>query len=949
MKTRNLKSKAVVGQVGIHALLKKILLFIFLLVGIHANAQTIELNGKIEDAFLKIPLDNVKVSLLTADSTVIVKEAELVRFLDTKGKLLFVYYKFSVAPKEETYLIHATLPGYTEAWKKVEVTDISLKEIEAGTLKLRKSMDQTLAAATVVATKVKMCYKGDTLVYNADAFKLPDGSMLDGLIRQLPGVKLTDAGEIFVNGRKVDELLLGSRVFMRGNKKVLMENLPYFTVKDIKVYDKQSAKSEALGYDVDSRSFVMDVNLKKEYKKGYIANMEAAAGTEKRWLGRAFLLGYTDRLRLSLYGNLNNVNETRHIGEMGYWTPANAPRSLTTTRSAKAELDFQSQNKNLKENLFIDYTSATERAETRSRYERFLFNQTPVSRSESRSRLSNQSINLSNEVELTKPFYFNMISNFDWSTFDGNSSYLFDERNDSLITSQRSRGINEGKNWGTQHQISGSFNINKEKQRNLDFNGFFSYNSSESDRGNQYATQSFNIPNHTIQNNANDISNKNWLTSLGFSYNHSVSKKVTAGIGESVTYYNSKTHDYLYHPDSLLLPSQIDALKAFTDWNNSYKSHEKNITNSVSLSLYGNGYYQSSPNSIYRSVYHKWYLSVNLPIFHSTLDYQRGVLDTLVKQNYFPFSAEAKFREVWKNGKRKLWYGAKYATNHPNSYDLITYRDDSQPLIIKLGNPDLKGRSKTNVYAKFEDKTGKHMQQYHAALSFDYHHRDVAQSVSYNNNNGVYTYQPQNIHGSYYANAKFDFSRAIDKKQNWNWQTNFNANYAHNIDHTMLEGENESHKNMVNTLSLGEGAWIQFRKKSFYIRARADFSWRHSEGKMRDFETLNAFDFQYGVNGNYTIPVIKTTIALDGNMYSRRGYGSSALNTDDFVLNASLSQSFLKGKLIARVEGFDLLHQISSTQYAVNAQGRTETWYRSLPRYVMFHLVYHWNKNPKKR
>lgn len=84
-------------------------------------------------------------------------------------------------------------------------------------------------------------------------------------------------------------------------------------------------------------------------------------------------------------------------------------------------------------------------------------------------------------------------------------------------------------------------------------------------------------------------------------------------------------------------------------------------------------------------------------------------------------------------------------------------------------------------------------------------------------------------------------------------------------------------------------------------------------------------------------------------MYSRCGYGSSDLNTDDFVLNASISQPFMKGKLIARLEAFDIMHQLSSTQYMVNAQGRTETWYRSLLHYVMLHLVYRWNKNPKKK
>ena len=71
-------------------------------------------------------------------------------------------------------------------------------------------------------------------------------------------------------------------------------------------------------------------------------------------------------------------------------------------------------------------------------------------------------------------------------------------------------------------------------------------------------------------------------------------------------------------------------------------------------------------------------------------------------------------------------------------------------------------------------------------------------------------------------------------------------------------------------------------------------------------------DFQYGLSARYTLLRLNTTLSADGNMYSRRGYGSSELNTDDFVLNASISQPFFKGKLIARIEAFDLLHQPTS-------------------------------------
>ncbi len=99
----------------------------------------------------------------------------------------------------------------------------------------------------------------------------------------------------------------------------------------------------------------------------------------------------------------------------------------------------------------------------------------------------------------------------------------------------------------------------------------------------------------------------------------------------------------------------------------------------------------------------------------------------------------------------------------------------------------------------------------------------------------------------------------------------------------------------------------------------------------------------------YTISATKTTLTVNGNVYCRHGYGSKAYDANDFVINASASQPFLKGKLIASIEAFDLLHKLSSTQYAINAQGRTVTWNRTLPNYVMLHIVYHFGKNPQRR
>ncbi|MDE7118341.1 MAG: hypothetical protein K2O61_06840, partial [Bacteroidaceae bacterium] len=170
--------------------------------------------------------------------------------------------------------------------------------------------EQALGEVMVTATKVKMFYRGDTLVYNADAFNVSDGSMLDALIKQMPGTELTKQGEIFVNGKKIDNLLLNGKDFFRGNNKLMLENLPYYTVKDIKVYDRTTEKAMALHDDKAKKDFVMDVNLKKEYSKGYMANVEVGAGTEDAYLNRLFGLRFTDVSRFAIVGGMNNLNMT---------------------------------------------------------------------------------------------------------------------------------------------------------------------------------------------------------------------------------------------------------------------------------------------------------------------------------------------------------------------------------------------------------------------------------------------------------------------------------------------------------------------------------------------------------------------------------------------------------------------------------------------------------------
>lgn len=195
----------------------------------------------------------------------------------------------------------------------------------------------------VKSSRVKFYHKGDTLIFDADAFNTADGSMLDALIRQLPGVELKSNGQILVNGRLVESLLLNGEYFFRGKNELMLENLPAYTVKNIKVYERPDEISRLTGQDRGGKDYVMDVRLKKEYSIGWLMNVEGGAGSKDRYLARLFALRFSNHSRLALFGNMNNLNDNRKPGENDGWTPEAMPIGFLATK--RAGIDYLAKEK----------------------------------------------------------------------------------------------------------------------------------------------------------------------------------------------------------------------------------------------------------------------------------------------------------------------------------------------------------------------------------------------------------------------------------------------------------------------------------------------------------------------------------------------------------------------------------------------------------------------------
>ena len=228
-------------------------------------------------------------------------------------------FAFQVPARPASYVIKASYLGFQTTEMPYTVDNIYKREQQRDLPPVyMKRESKMLKEVVVTATKVQFYYKGDTLVFNADAFELAEGSMIDALVRQLPGVELKDGGRIYHNGKYVDALLLNGKDFFRGDHTIMLENLPTYTVKTIEIYDKWGEQSEFLGQQVaDDKRYVMDVKLKKEYSIGTLGHVEAGGGTNDRWLARLFALRFSDHSRVAAYATANNLNGDRKPGESG--------------------------------------------------------------------------------------------------------------------------------------------------------------------------------------------------------------------------------------------------------------------------------------------------------------------------------------------------------------------------------------------------------------------------------------------------------------------------------------------------------------------------------------------------------------------------------------------------------------------------------------------------------
>ena len=272
--------------------MKKLLFLIFSVVAPNLYSQTdIKVSLQVANSFTGELVENGKCELLSSDSTFLANGKWQ---YSTNNGVRTASSVSAVVPCNGDYIFRLSHEDYDTLYFPVEVKVAKqAKHLRLGeTAYMRKISTVNLDEFTVKATKIKMVVRGDTVVYNADAFQMSNGSMLDALIEQLPGVELKDNGVIMYNGKQIASLLVNGKDFFKGDPRVALDNLPAYMVNEVKVYERETDFEKLTGQQLDERPLDMDVRLKKEYSIGWIANAEAAYGTGNKYLGRVFALRF---------------------------------------------------------------------------------------------------------------------------------------------------------------------------------------------------------------------------------------------------------------------------------------------------------------------------------------------------------------------------------------------------------------------------------------------------------------------------------------------------------------------------------------------------------------------------------------------------------------------------------------------------------------------------------
>ena len=726
--------------------------------------------------------------------------------------------------------------GFDTKTQSINITD-KTDTLRVGTISLTPREDM-LGTAVVTGTAAKVEQKEDTTVFNANAYRVPEGSTLEALIKQLPGAEIDDNGKVKINGQEVTEFLINGKDFFKGDTDIAMKNLPTNLVSKIKSYKKKSDYTEMTGIDDGEETNVLDISTKRELNQTWVSNIDLAYGTKDRYSAKAFVNYFTDQARITLYGSANNVND-RGFGGWGRGGGG-------VTASKEGGLDFSWENgKEKKEAGRLElggnarYNHRTSHSLSTNSTETFLTSSSSTrSFSNGFSRSYNSSTNFNTSFRVRwNPDTLTMIMfrpSYSFSKGKGNSSnrsatfnddpYEVDGEvisdpldvmfahaeignvNPQLLAIAVNRQLRESMNDNNNHNVNGTLNITRRignEGRNVSLRLNAGYSESESNNysisnidyvkngvandkptfRNQYTASPSKNYNYSARLSYSEPLGNNWFAETRYEYSHRYSDS-------NRSLYNLNEYD---EGNSLwgnygsainifgTVPAEGDLLLAVRDdYNSQYATYTNNDHN-------------ANLGVRYNTKEIRFNAGVDFKPQHTKMEYTRpGQIDTIVTREVFNWAPNVRLRYRFSN-TTNLDINYRSSSSQPSMTNLLEVIDDSNPLSISMGNAGLKPSWNHNMNIDFRTYNTEAQRGIFAGIRGSMTQNSVTNKSIYDTETGRNFSRPENIDGNWNASGNFGFNTALGESKLWNISANSNMGYSNSVGYisTRTEGIGE--------------------------------------------------------------------------------------------------------------------------------------------------------------
>lgn len=937
---------------------KLLLIMFFCTLTLSAQTKNGTLSGVVVEGGDDRPLQSAMLQLFTLPDTVF--KAGVAS--DTDGK-------FNIVAPVGKYLLRISFVGCVSQQRDVAIS--KGKNTDCGIIRLQAD-DILLEKAVITAEVPPVTASEDTLVFNTAAFRVPEGSMLEELIKKYPGVEITDDGTIKINGKTVNRILMKGKDFFGTDKDVALKNISVDAVDKVKFYDKKSDFTRMTGIDDGEEETVLDLQMKKGVNDGFFSNSEAGGGTDFKGEHLLYRLRnttsyYNDDAQYTLVLSANNLGDQgfsdgRGRGFGGGNNGISAPKLAGfnfayendkleiggNVRGNRVKNDVKSWTSTetfmpqLSRNQFTNSRSSNLNGTTRLNGN-FRFEWKPDTLT---NIIFTPSVSYSNGDSWTEGFS----ATFNENPFDYEKDYdkeLYGE----VLENMRDVAVNDNKNESLALNENLSFNarlqVNRnlgKKGRNMTFRANFAYADSENENfsQNNVTYYQLNAGNNTSQKRYSTTPGKNWSYRLNLSYTEPLLKNLFLQINYSYdnSYSNSDRSTY-----------KLDKLEELLDITPDFTRLDlpANYLDFLDDSLSRYSTYRTQKHEVgivLRYVTEKMNINagVNWLPQQTALDYKYQGVDTLLTRKVLDYIApNIRFRYKW---SKQTTLNIRYrgSASQPSMTDLMDITDDSNPLQITKGNPGLKPSFTNNVNASFNTYNADAQRGINVFAVFSNTINAITRKATYDELTGATTTQPENINGNWNIHGGFVFNSAIPANTKFTYSTHTDANYSNNVSYISMKGVAGSIKSIAKTVGVSERLMANYRTDNFDVSLNGFFRYSHSKSTAQPEDKMNVFNFSYGPSVNYNLPWWNIKLSTNISMSSRRGYSDPNANTDELLWNAQVSASFLpKNALTVSLQLFDILQQQSNISRVVEALYRRDSETNAIYSYCMLNLSYKFN------